>query len=207
MKDQKHGVAPDDGFKATCAAAMKTVAEERLGVLHNDVPDFTGEGEVFVDKAGNTHVRLVNMLDGEPVVGGSLVMHIAADGTIKAVNGEIVKKPAAESFSAKGKMLRPMDALKTALRQQGLQGGEFVDTPELKWVRNPSTGEPCRAWMASYFYETPDGNYVKPHRDEIYADAWTGEVSKAPSICVIEQSCIHHHVRESHLTSLLPTIH
>ncbi len=197
----------DDDLKVKCAAAMKTLAEEKLGVLHEDAPDFAGEGDAYVDKSGNAHLHLVNMVDGEPVAGSKVVMHIASDGTIKAVNGEIVKKPS----TTEGPMLDAMDALKTALIQQGLKGGTFVDTPKLKWVRDPRTGELCRAWMASYRYDTPDGNFKIPHRDEIYVNAWTGEVRKKEHVCVkclkeAENSFLHSSLLQQHFR-LAPSSH
>ncbi len=156
---------------AHAVSAMKNVVRE-LGVDDRS-RDFEGKGEPYIEPTGKAHIRLRNVVDGESVDGGSIVMHTAEDGTVTAVNGEIVTPT---SFII-GPMMNPLDALKIALIKEGLKGGEFVDNPELKLVRHSKTGNVCRAWKASYYYETRDGmGNANPHRDEIYADAWCGMV-------------------------------
>ena len=157
------------------AGAAKSIAEGTLGVATFDFVPSPGKPPQARSNDGSLHVRLMNSFQGLLVEGAAVVVHIAKDGTVTGMNGEIVSG----TISTGTGQLPPGTALEMALEKAGLTGtsGEWVSGPKLTAVRT-NTGAACKAWKGSYFWEaTNDDGFLTPHREDIYAEVSSGYVS------------------------------
>ena len=135
------------------------------------------------DDNGGVHVRFLQKIHGIVVEGASIVVHGKADGTITAVNGELVPVEAGmaemvalmingQTTSALAKDALPL--LERARKESGVDGGRWADDkPLLAVVRRPLDGSACLAWKRVYKYSVgkPDSEKTIPQADLLFADA------------------------------------
>jgi bacillolysin len=138
--------------------------------------DLECAGDTFYDAEGGTHQRCTQTINGYPVEGASLVIHIDANGEIIGVNGEYVDGTGLSTIAT----LSSSEAVEiaTAEYSSGDEEFEIISAALLTVVRN-SDGEASFAYKVLVKYLAPDSNGVpKFHEDYIFADAHTGGVAQ-----------------------------
>jgi MYXO-CTERM domain-containing protein len=116
------------------------------------------------DSLGMTHVRYAQHKHGLRVVGGDVVLHVGADGTVKAVNS-----------TAKDRALDPTPALAAGAAEQlaiaATAGTVAAHRSELVYVISTGDGELYLAWEVLVI-----GSHDLPVMDFVYVDALAGAV-------------------------------
>ncbi|MGE3459006.1 MAG: M4 family metallopeptidase, partial [Kofleriaceae bacterium] len=120
---------------------------------------------VHTDRFGMTHVRFEQRKNGLRVVGGDLVVHLLADGTVRSVTGTARDGVALPSIAAVGSP----DAAETA-RQATANGRADVHNSELTYVITSGEGVMHLAWEVAVIGR--DELVV----DLVYVDAVTGAI-------------------------------
>lgn len=121
-----------------------------------------------VDALGNTHVRFQQMKDGLQVVGGELVVHVDANGTVYAANSEARDGVPVSSTP-------DMDANYAYGAAKALPGYETFtfSTPALKFV---FSAQDNALHLAYEIVATGERDGI-PARDLVYIDAHSGAVA------------------------------
>jgi len=173
------GTASDKAAKQWAKEILESVLAKHYGASS------TGRDRVYPvrmnrDKRGGTHVRFSQEIDGKSVEGAALVLHINADGTVYAVNGEYVK---AENV-ASDPSIAPEACIEEAIRQSGVPSdAACVDDVALGVVRGDEDGKGYLAYrcLVQYDKETSTGPVLQ--RDVVFCDAMNGNlVARHPKI-------------------------
>jgi bacillolysin len=87
---------------------------------------------IGVDPIGNRHVRVQQYINGKPVEGSSMVVHVRKDGTVFAANGEAPTASDLTSSEAFGgsSRLSCVEAAEFALREYGVTDGIWISDCE-----------------------------------------------------------------------------
>ncbi len=116
------------------------------------------------DADGALHLRFAQRKHGLPVVGGDLLLHVRADGTVYAANGT----------AHDGVELSPVPTVSAADAQatlSRLEGEARVGRPELTYFMSPD-GVLSLTWKL----EVTSDRESLPRRDWVYLDGHTGAV-------------------------------
>ncbi|MCB9701964.1 MAG: M4 family metallopeptidase [Myxococcales bacterium] len=181
-----------DGIRLDERALPRTIVGD-LGVLEGDAasgaqafvdglrPAFRLDAgqelevvRVDEDELGQVHVRMQQLIDDLPVVGGDLIVHAdIASGSIHALTSRLAPRVGADE----GDLLDGDAAIEAALRDLEGAGFEVVDAVDLVYV--VVGGAPVLAFTAQVAYEGEDG----PELDQVFADARGGAlVARHPKI-------------------------
>ncbi|HWU86061.1 MAG TPA: M4 family metallopeptidase [Kofleriaceae bacterium] len=133
------------------------------------------------DEIGMTHVRLAQQKNGLRVVGGDVVLHIGADGTVRSVNSTARDRALTATPS-----LAAADAARLAVQATE----DAVDAPrsELTYVVSNTDGELYLAWEVEV--KGQGGALVD---DLVYVDALTGRVvDRHPQIFTVKNRTVRN---------------
>ncbi|MFD8695214.1 M4 family metallopeptidase [Kitasatospora purpeofusca] len=123
---------------------------------------------VSKDADGTLHTRYDRTLAGLPVLGGDLVVHTAADGTVKdvdrATGATLAIGPALAGITAGTANTR-------ALERAGIEGVSAATVISVREVVWAATGRPARAWESVVGGVQSDGTPSELH---VVTDAATG---------------------------------
>ncbi|MFD5088398.1 M4 family metallopeptidase [Kitasatospora sp. NPDC058406] len=123
---------------------------------------------VSKDTDGSLHTRYDRTLAGLPVLGGDLVVHTAADGTVKDVDKATgVTLAVSPSLAAVTAGTANARALERA-GAEGVSGAAVASVREVVWA---ATGRPVRAWESVVGGVQGDGTPAELH---VVTDAATG---------------------------------
>lgn len=119
----------------------KAAASTLLGILSTHV-GYSGKESIVpthhkvgLDRRGNKHVRLKQTLNGYPIEGSSIVMHIdGKNGTVYSVNGEFHTERLFRNNMTKAK-LDCESAVQVALEEYGIRTGKWESTCEAAAVQ------------------------------------------------------------------------
>ena len=143
------------------------------------------------DELGFTHSRYVQTKDGLPVVGGDVVLHADAQGTIYAINGTARNTAAPQPI--------PTVSLNRAVElavSQSASGSFASGQPRLVYLL-PLEGDMRLCWEIEVQGEA-DGS---PIHDRVYVDALSGDITERhPRI----HSALNRKVYTANNTSALP---
>jgi uncharacterized protein (TIGR03382 family) len=133
------------------------------------------------DELGMTHVRLAQQKHGLRVVGGDVVLHLGADGTVRSVNSTARDRalPATPSLAAEA-----------AARVAVAAAGEPADAvrSELTYVVSNRDGELYLAWEVDV--RGRESAFV---HDLVYVDALTGAiVDRHPQVFTVKNRIIQN---------------
>lgn len=137
----------------------------RLAAIFELPADELVAARVDKDRLGMTHVLYTQTAHGMRVVGGELVVHVDADGTIRAVSStarDASFAPTSASISA--------TAAADVARLATAAGDADADTPTLGYVITTGDGTLHLAW------EVPVAGRHELVRDKVYVDAQSGAV-------------------------------
>jgi len=140
---------------------------------HEDLVTLDDEihsGSVYVDDDGNSHVRFQEVIDGIPVAGSAIMMHITADeGLVYAINGEFftVSNPAV--YHSLGMNYNCDEALNYALKQFEVTNGEWLSECVLTYVIGED-GLLHKAWSRTLGYQPLSDPPAPYQRDILYAN-------------------------------------
>ena len=127
--------------------------------------------DTMVDADGTTHVRMERRYDGLPVVGGDLVTHQAADGTLRGVSQTLGSALTLGTTPGVTAAKAGQSVLGSALTRT-IDNLRAADTaPRL--VVDARTATPRLAWEVTTLGRQDDGT---PSRSVSYVDARTGSV-------------------------------
>ncbi len=164
------------GEVAPARLAAARTAEEAAEVLQAALPQLVAafgvspDGLVATsvrrDRLGMTHVRYAQSASGLRVVGGELVVHVAADGLIRAVTGTARDVAAVSVIPVVGQA-----EAATIARLATAHGDVDVHSTELTYVLTTRDGRPHLAWEVGVIGR--DGLLVI---DDVYVDAHDGRV-------------------------------
>ncbi|MGQ9751442.1 MAG: M4 family metallopeptidase [Thermoanaerobaculaceae bacterium] len=120
------------------------------------------------DELGKVHVRFQQTLNGLPVAGAELTLHVdARTGKVYAINGTF----APDENLPRTPVLSGVEALQQAAVEAGIVSGAALDAPQLTYVVREN-GKAYLAWTTRVAFQDEKGE----HLDRIYADAITGEL-------------------------------
>ena len=138
------------------------------------------------DDNGNVHLRYQEFIQGVPVEGAAMVMHLTKNGTVYAVNGEFVSSknlPLGPEIDAETALNIALEQLMRQTDQEFFDI-EWLGVPELSIVYG-FDGQGHRAWKNLLSYRFSTGPTQK---DVIFADAQTGElVARHPQVFSFNQ--------------------
>jgi len=159
-------------FESSAKATLETILDEHVG-FDATRQDLTVK-KLGRDKKGGFHFRFKASIDGMEVQAASMMMHVDEDGTVYALNGELVSTADVKNTQVK---LNCNKAMKTALRNSiNYRGvaGKWVSKCELTYV-NARDGSVHKAWKRTleYISVKDDNRYAV---DEIFASVLTGKV-------------------------------
>jgi bacillolysin len=161
-------------FKSAANVALNILLTEYFESQQDD--DLEDAGDTFYDAESGTHQRFTQTINGYPVEGASLVIHIDANGEIVGVNGEYVDGTGLSTIPTLSSS--EAVAIATAERFSVDEEFEIISAALLTVVRN-SDGGPSFAYKVLVKYLAPDSNGVpKFQEDYIFADAHTGGVAQ-----------------------------
>jgi len=147
------------GVHAAIAGVLPAIADT-LGVPSADLVATGAER----DELGMTHVRLAQQKNGLRVVGGDVIVHVGAGGTVSSVNGTARDRALTATPS-----LAAADAARVAVKTAAVPV-EAVRS-ELTYVVSNRDGELYLAWEVAV--SSSGGALVD---DLVYVDALTGNV-------------------------------
>jgi bacillolysin len=118
-------------IKKAATQALVSVLVSKQFISGNEDIRPTGQ-TIGVDPKGNRHVRVQQYINGKPVEGSSMVVHVRKDGTVFAANGEA---PTASGMSSTGEFvgsssLSCEDAAELALSEYGVADGTWISDCE-----------------------------------------------------------------------------
>lgn len=120
------------------------------------------------DRLGQVHLRYQQTLYGLPVVGADMIVHIdKTSGEVLAFNGNFLPNEANLPIVPR---TDPGAAMELTAIQAGIDGGTWLDDPELTYV--VEAGKGYLAWVARIQYANEQG----PQIDRLFADAITGDL-------------------------------
>ena len=162
-------LADPDGAMAAIAGVLPAIA----GTLRVPAEDLIATG-VEHDALGMTHVRMAQRKDGLRVVGGDVVLHVGADGTVRSVTSTardraLDARPAIDAAAARGVALAA--AAQAAQTDAVIAGPVEAKGSELTYVISTGDHELYLAWEIEV--TAPGGELVL---DKVYVDARTGQV-------------------------------
>jgi Zn-dependent metalloprotease len=137
----------------------------------NGTEDFEAVDET-TDGLGKKHIKLQQLLNGLPVVGGEYIVHSDASGNVFAMNGRL----AADRGLPRNPSIDGWTAIERAAAQAGAKNGTFGNQPTLVYVVNERSNA-YLAWTTTVSYN--DG---QEHLDILYADATNGDLVLLDSI-------------------------
>jgi uncharacterized protein (TIGR03382 family) len=129
-----------------------------------DAADLTAT-KIQRDKLGMTHVRFAQSKNGLSVVGGELIVHIAADGAIRSVTGS-----ARDAELTATPSILPTRAAELARSAVADGASALIADPELTYLLTNGTGELRLAWSA---YASANDHL---EIERVFVDALTGSV-------------------------------
>jgi Zn-dependent metalloprotease len=157
------------GAKDQAAKALLKSQKALLGMAGTE--DFD-TASITTDGLGQTHIKLQETLRGLPVVGAEYIVHVDANGNVKAINGRF----AADKNLPRNPVIDAVTATDTAAKELGIVNGRFLSAAHLTYVVNEKSNA-FLAWAVDVAYVNASG----PQLDTIYADAITGHaVSNHP---------------------------
>jgi vibriolysin len=127
------------------------------------------------DELGQTHIRVNQEINGLPVIGAQLIVHIDTESRdVLSVNGKFVPSVGLLREASIG----ASEAIAIATAGAGIFGGQILDDSELVYVLD-AHGAAHLAWRNLIRYENQDG----PQADHIFADATSGAlITRHPTI-------------------------
>jgi vibriolysin len=130
---------------------------------------------IHSDDLGQTHIRVNQEINGLPVLGAQLIVHIDSQSrNVLSVNGKFVPSIGLAREAATG----AYEAIGIASSGAGILGGKSLDDAELVYVLD-AAGQARLAWRNLIEYENADGL----QRDHVFADAETGSlITRHPTI-------------------------
>jgi uncharacterized protein (TIGR03382 family) len=155
------------GAIANLAQAERALAAAlpKIGAAFGvDAADLTAT-KIQRDKLGMTHVRFAQSKNGLPVVGGELIVHIAADGAIRSVTGS-----ARDAELTATPSILPTRAADLAVASTADGKSSLLADPELTYLLTNAGGELRLAWSA---YASASDNL---QIDRVFVDALTGSI-------------------------------
>jgi uncharacterized protein (TIGR03382 family) len=158
--------------KATGAIADVAQAESALAAalpkigaaFGVDAADLTAT-KIQRDKLGMTHVRFAQSKNGLPVVGGELIVHIAADGAIRSVTGN-----ARDAELTATPSILPSRAAELARRTTADGASTLLAEPELTYLIPNGGGALRLAWAA--YASAEDHLQI----ERVFVDALSGDI-------------------------------
>lgn len=165
-----HLGAADDAHGERAAQELLAALGPTLQASHRDeLRPFFAES----DKLGQTHLRLRQHVDGLPVIGGELIVHL--DTTTRALLSLEGRFLASRDLSTRAS-LTAQAAFERQLARQSA-GAEVQDEPELVFVLGHE-GDGRLAWAANIAYVDSAG---ADQLDRVFVDAHTGaELARHP---------------------------
>lgn len=114
-------------IKKAATRALVSVLVSRQMISGNEDIRPTGQ-TIGVDPRGNRHVRVQQYINGKPVEGSSMVVHVRKDGTVFAANGESPTASDALSSEAFAGSSNPscVEATELALSEYGVTDGIWI---------------------------------------------------------------------------------
>jgi uncharacterized protein (TIGR03382 family) len=146
--------------RAALAPVLPAVAAQ-FGLGRSALEPF----RVHRDRLGMTHIWLAQIVDGRPVIGGDLVVHLATDGTVRSATGAPREPRAIGAVPA----VDPSIAAATAVAGTAA-GRADAGTPALVYVVATATGAVHLAWQVTVTGR--DALIV----DDVFVDAGTGRI-------------------------------
>ena len=122
---------------------------------------------------GRSTIRLQQVQDGIPVLGGELTVNLAADGDVLSLGGELEPKPADTAVSGVSAEEADDVALSWVAKQYGVSAGELVASVPEKWIYDsrilggPGLDTPRVVWRT----EVTDGTDATTIRELVLIDA------------------------------------
>jgi Zn-dependent metalloprotease len=172
---QPHGLIrnrdPKASFNSAAITTLESILDEHVGydAARQDVK-IAKHGQ---DNKGDSHFRFKESIDGIEVEAASIMMHVSKDGTVYALNGEListsdvvgkkVKLGCDEAFAI---------ALASSSKYRGVSG-EWLTSCELTYV-HARDGNVHKAWKRSFKYS--DAKEKSPRIDLLYASVVTGNL-------------------------------
>jgi Zn-dependent metalloprotease len=177
----------DRVFREAVVGALHAILSTHVGLTGQE--DFRVV-KVGRDRRGNAHVRVTGTIDGIPVELASTMVHVSSNGTIVAVNGELVSAldvntnvelTCQEAFEV---------AMRSVLYSDVANSAWIEDVCDLTFVQ-ASDGTIYKAWARTLQYERDDHPVGKLQQaqqrivaiDRLYASAVDGKlVAAMPSV-------------------------
>lgn len=160
--------------KAAAAETLKGILGQHWSATGNET--IIASDDIAVkDNEGNIHVRFQQRIQGNPIEGASMMMHLKPDGTVYAVNGE---------FTAGDKVAKPTpqidcesavaSALKQVKQPQDALKGTWVSKCELGAVQ-AQTGPATLAFKRSIQW-TPSKGEKTVQKAIVFASVVSGDL-------------------------------
>jgi Zn-dependent metalloprotease len=128
---------------------------------------------VQTEKSGNRHFRYHQMLNGMPVDGAELIVHVNRENEVYAINGT-----ARGDLTATSRPRLLPDAARVKVRECGYESLEVVGGPSLCYVLGGVDG-PARLAYRMVVGAVRKGRHVS---ERVYLDANSGEVVRCESL-------------------------
>jgi bacillolysin len=175
------GLTLTQGLVSDPSAFTDSVTSTLTSILEDHVGFDPSRQEVEVvktakTKSGDYHIRVTGSIDGIPVDAASMMMHVHKDGSVFALNGELITTSDLE-LNETAVELSCDEALALALANsityRGIgENGHWISDCELAYV-HAKDGIIHKAWKRSYEYTHPkeENRYGV---DDLYASVKTG---------------------------------
>jgi len=184
--------ADDEALKAAAAETLHGILQDKLAYTVNEKIDIYPDNgqKVQRDPEGNSHIRFLEYVEGLPVQGAAMVMHLSADGTVYALNGDFVMSDKDASGSPLGNVEQTCkldgetasNIAKQKYFERELQEDPDV-YPTFRWLSEPTEaivmgddGLPHKTWQRLLGYQ-PSGNPLPQYqKDIVFASCLTGAI-------------------------------
>jgi hypothetical protein len=155
------------GFYASALDTLKVFLVQSLGASGDeDLQLDEASAEDIIDENGDMHLRYLHYIDGLRVEGAAMMMHIRANGSVYAVNGEY----SPTSDYAAQTTLDCVDAIGIALVELDIEKGDFLSSCDVAAV-NGRDGLFHKAYKALIGHSQDGGR----QKSLVYASMTTGE--------------------------------
>lgn len=148
-------------FKSAAKQEFKNILADVYGFSNTRDKIQFGRQAKFKDEHGKSHVRFQQTIDGLVVEGGSLMMHIEANGTVSSMNGEFVNVEDVDSDI----QLDCEQAMAVSVAKRGIGGFTWLTECELSVVMG-TDGQGYKAWKRTMGYQPAGDPY---QQDVLYA--------------------------------------